>query len=440
MSNQRQKDLLSTLMNQLWRLVSGPLLLLLIPFYLLPEQQGYWFLFGSISALSSLADLGFTNIVLQFSAHEYAFLHFNEKNLLAGDEVHLKRLGSFFRFIVKWFSVLCGIAFPVIYIVGFVFFVRDGVSSTYWFPWTLYSFGAMLIFFCNGILSFIEGLDKIARIQKVRFVVSIINTGIVFVVLLIGWNIYALALGMLINASLAFILVFFSFGRMLKELFVVSRNFSYNWKEEIIPLFTKYAIGSICGYSVFQIYTPVMHYFHGPVYSGKVGITISLVLSLLNISSIWIYTVTPKINILISKKMWPDLDLLFRKRVWLSLGTYISGILVLFIFLYYFKEFWIIPKILTRFLPIESVICLFVGYFFQLIINSMAVYLRGHKQEPLMGQAILQSAWIVPVTILAGKYFPLGWIFIGFLASYVFIFPINLMIFFKNRKNWHLPI
>jgi hypothetical protein len=59
--NQQRKDLFFTLINQLWRLISGPVTMLLIPLFLSPEQQGYWYIFGSISALSVFADLGFSN-------------------------------------------------------------------------------------------------------------------------------------------------------------------------------------------------------------------------------------------------------------------------------------------------------------------------------------------------------------------------------------------
>ena len=60
------KDLLYTLLNQLWRIISGPLILLFIPLYLTPMEQGYWYTFISIGALGLFADLGFSNIVLIF--------------------------------------------------------------------------------------------------------------------------------------------------------------------------------------------------------------------------------------------------------------------------------------------------------------------------------------------------------------------------------------
>jgi len=412
-------------------------MLLFIPLFLRPEQQGYWYLFGSISMLSVLVDLGFSSIVLQFSAHEYAFLYFTDKSLLAGDELHLKRLGSLFRFVIRRILFLCIIAYPVIFVVGLAFFIRDGVLNVYWVPWSLYSFGAMISFFCNFILSFIEGMDKITPIQKIRFIALFVSTVIVPVSLFFGLNIYALAFGILINALVFLFLIVYRFKPVLKELLDISSGFSYNWKNEINPLLTKYIIGGVFAYFVFQIYIPIVHYFHGPVYSGKVGITLALVLALVDISSIWIYTVVPKINMLVSKKIWPELDMLFKKRMMFSLGTYILGIMAMSAAIYILRNIWIFPKIFERFLPFKVILVLFGCYFFQQIINNLAVYLRAHKQEPLMGQAIFAFFWVVPTTILAGKYLPPDWIFLGFLSSYVSLMPINLFIFFKCRKQWH---
>jgi hypothetical protein len=94
------KDLINTAINQLYRLISGPLMLLFIPLYLTQIEQGYWYTFTSVAALAVFADLGFSNIILQFAAHEFAFLKFNSDETISGDEIHLRKLADFFRFSV----------------------------------------------------------------------------------------------------------------------------------------------------------------------------------------------------------------------------------------------------------------------------------------------------------------------------------------------------
>lgn len=98
------RDVTHTALNQLYRLISGPLMLICIPLFLSAEEQGYWYTFTSVAALSIFADLGFTTIVLQFAAHEFAFLHYDENQKIDGDEFHLHKLADFFRFCMKWVS------------------------------------------------------------------------------------------------------------------------------------------------------------------------------------------------------------------------------------------------------------------------------------------------------------------------------------------------
>ena len=113
--------MINTAINQLYRLVSGPLMLLFIPLYLTQEEQGYWYTFSSVAALAVFADLGFSHIILQFSAYEFAFLKFNNNAIACGDEIHLRKLADFFRFSVKYMFRMIGIVFPIIIFGGFYF-------------------------------------------------------------------------------------------------------------------------------------------------------------------------------------------------------------------------------------------------------------------------------------------------------------------------------
>jgi hypothetical protein len=242
---------------------------------------------------------------------------------------------------------------------------------------------------------------------------------------------------MLLSASSIFISIFGSFRKILLQLLNVSKGFVYNWKKEIIPLFVKYAFSFSSGYFIFQIYTPLMHYFHGPVYSGKVGITLALVMAIFSMSNIWMYTITPKMNMFVSQKLWNNLDSLFKKRLLLSLGTYLFISIVLFLFLVLFGKMWIIPKITARFLPVTSVIILLVCYFLQVIINSWALYLRGHKQEPYMVPSVVSAVWIAITTYFAGRFMSPVWFFLGFLTSYIWGTPVDYIIYKRCRIKWH---
>lgn len=75
-------DFRNTAINQLWRLLSGPALLILVPLYLSSEAQGYWYTFISMAALAVFADMGFSAVLLLFASHEFAHLKFNNQKEL----------------------------------------------------------------------------------------------------------------------------------------------------------------------------------------------------------------------------------------------------------------------------------------------------------------------------------------------------------------------
>ena len=433
---EKYKDILSTFINLAWRLISGPLSLLLIPLYLSPVQQGYWYLFGSIAAMSTFADLGFSNIILQFSAHEFAFLSI-KKRVLVGEEKYIQKLGSFFRFVIKWLSFMCSIAYPVIFLVGIFFFHRDSVLNVYLIPWVIYSLGSLINFFSNSVLSFIEGLNQIDKIQRSRFIVAVINTFVIVIGLMCKCNIYALAFAMILSSSFMFVTIFVTFGKIIKQLWRESKDFFYPWRKEILPLFKKYVLSFASGYFLFQIYTPLMHYFHGPVLGGKVGITMSLVTAMFSFSNIWIYTITPKINMLIEQKSWDVLDKLFYKRLLLSLFSYILICICFALFVVIFGKYRLIAKVLERFLPYKAMVFLIVSYFLQLVVNAWAVYLRGHKQEPFWWTSIISAIWVFLITLFAGKFLSPVLFFIGLLSSYGWGIPLSYYIFYRDRKKWH---
>ena len=436
-NNQNAKDIFATLINQMWRLVSGPIVMLLIPLFLTETQQGNWYLFTSLSALSIFAALGFSNIILQFSAHEFAFLSFSKNGLLAGDNTHLNKLASFFKFTIKWIATIGSVVFPIIYSIGIVYFVRDGVLAIYLLPWTIYAIGSLVNFFNTSILSFIEGLNKIEEIQKIRFVVSVVNTCVVAIVLVLHGNIFALALGIFISACVIFISLFGKFRRFLSQLLIIAKTYTYPWRKEVMPLFIKYALSFSSGYFIFQIYTPLMHFFHGPVLSGKVGISLTLILAIFNMANIWIYTITPQLNMLVSTKNWSVLDTLFVKRLLFALGTYIIIGIGVVLFIWLFGRVWIVPKVIGRFLSVIPMSILYICYFIQLFVNALALYLRGHKQEPYMVLSIISAVWIACTTFIIGKLLPADFFFCGFLSMQILGSPIAYLIFKRCKRNWH---
>lgn len=435
----QNKDLFTTVITQLWRLVSGPFTLILIPLYLTEQIQGYWFLYLSLATLTVLADLGFSNIILQFSAHEFAFLSFNEKGTLIGAKKNLKKIGSLFRFSIKWISIVCCTVFPIMYIIGLWFLKRDGVLDRFILSWTIFSVASVINFFSYSLMSFIEGMNRIYTIQIFKLFITITNTVILILILLLGGNIYALVLSSFISGLLSLLALGFKFFKLFKQILHLSNNYAYPWKNEILPLFTKYALSFASGYFIFSIFVPVMQYYRGPVDAGKIGISITLVTAIFSLSNIWIYTITPQMNILVSQNEKSLLDSLFSKRLTYAAITYLGISLIFILANSLLKNYWIFPRIFSRFLSLQGILILMLCYFFQLLINSWATYIRAFKKEIYIIPSIALAVWVSLSTILAAIHLNSENYFIGFLSSYIWWLPVAYIIFlkFKTKINAH---
>jgi hypothetical protein len=430
-------DVINTAFNQMWRIVSGPVSLLLIPLFITPEIQGFWYTFGSISALSIFADLGFTTIVCQFAAHEFAFLSFNGEGNVDGNNEYIDRLSSLFRFVIRWTLLVVVVIFPIIFIVGFLLFMQKADIAIWIVPWTLYLVGSALAFI-NGVLaSFLQGCDQVANVQKIGLKIAITNTLAMFFCLILHFGLYAIAISVLISNIIYSIFLIKKYQTFLIALFKKNEK-NTSWKKSIFGLLWKYALSWSSGYFIFQIYTPFMFQFHGAIEAGKVGITISLVTAIFSISNTWFTANTPYMNILVAKREWKLLDKEYNKNLVLTIGTYVLGIGFLLIIVYCLRGHWLLfDKLTERFLGLIPIIMLCCGWFFQIIINGIAVYLRAHKKEPLVVVSMANGVFIVITTYLCAHFLSTQWFFSGFVVSYIFILPWVLKIQKNSKKVWH---
>ena len=429
------KDLINTTINQLWRIVSGPVLMILIPLFVTPEVQGFWYTFGSISALSVFADLGFTTIVCQFAAHEFAFLAFSDEFNISGPAQYRERLSSLFRFILKWTFLVVGVVFPLIFVVGYFLFIQKATGSIWLLPWLLYSIGAAFSFINGVIASFVQGCGQVANVQKIGLRQGICNTIVVLLCLILHFNLYALALGILLSNSIYALSLLLKyrifFSNLLKQ-----PKIKNNWGRDILGLLWKYAISWSSGYFIFQIYTPLMFQFHGPVEAGKVGITISLVSAIFNISNTWFTANTPKMNMYAAKKEWSLLDKEFHTNLLLTVATYIMGISLLAALIMALHGRWsFFDNLTVRFLGIIPIATLSCCWFCQIFVSGMAIYLRAHMQEPYVSLSFLNGLFILISTYLCSRYLPSYCLFIGFLLSFTFVLPWAYSIYKKKKTS-----
>lgn len=427
------KDALFTQLHQLFRGISGIITLVMIPLFLTKEQQGYWFTMTSLAALAMLAELGFFQITLQFAAHEFAHLTL-ENDKVAGSEEYRKRLASLFVFCTKWALVAAAIAFPIILVAGFIFLSQNETGTTWELPWVVYVAGSGVTFFGSALLYFLEGCNLVAAIQRLRLTIAAATMLIMWLGLVFRFGLYALSLSMLVGALYGIWAVWQRHGRLFRNFIVESRTANYPWGKHILGLLWRYALSWASGYFIFQIYPPLAFQFSGPVEAGKVGLSITLWMGISAVSNSWIYAVTPRLNMLVSRHDWKALDSLFWRNLALSTGTFLAGAVVVLSLSYFTQGHY---SITSRFSDPLSMLFLAIIWLLQIFVNGLATYLRAHKQEPLVLPSVLSAIYITLSTIACAKYLDHKYFFLGWISNCVWAVPCILYIFLTKRGAWH---
>lgn len=428
----RGNDFRQTAKNQLWRLISGPLILVFIPLYLTPEAQGYWYAFMSLGALVVFADLGFTTILLQFSAHEFSRLDFGEKNILIGSRHSLERISTLFRFALKWALLVSAMVTPIILLAGFLI-LEDKKTDIEWMPsWAIYSVCSVIVFLNGVVLSFLEGCNSVGEIHRIRFRIGVITSTTMILLLFFGAELYALAVSLAIGAITGTVNIVYRYRNLLAQLLSLGKRAKHQWNREIFPLLGRYAITFISGYATFSLFTVVAFKFYGVIEAGKVGFSIAICTAIFGIANIWITIIVPKINMFVANKNYASLDYTFKKHLSAAVITYVLGIMTLFTVVIFLKD--LLP-IADRLVSIFSLAAIALVWLIQIIINACAVYLRAHKSEPLMITSVVGAIFVTISTFLTSLYLPFEYFFIGFLATAFLMLPWILKIFFQYRTT-----
>ena len=108
----------------------------MIIIYLSPEQQGLWYTFGSLAALSGLAELGFTLLISQLVSHEFSSLGL-KSGYVIGKKHARDKLFSLIKFSLKMYFYIIPAA-CIILTVGGTYILIDQPPEIR-FAWIIFS-------------------------------------------------------------------------------------------------------------------------------------------------------------------------------------------------------------------------------------------------------------------------------------------------------------
>ncbi len=221
-----------------------------------------------------------------------------------------------------------------------------------------------------------------------------------------------------------------------KPFFFLPNGPRIDWKTEILPMQWRLALGGIFSYFLFQTFNPVMFHYHGAVVAGQTGMTMSLASTVLGIAMNWLTPKAPRFGILIARKEYAALDNLWWRTTRASLTVAAAGALAAWLVIYGLNL--LNMPLAKRLLPPLPAGMFLVAIIFMSVGYCETVYLRAHKQEPLMTLSLVTSLLMgLMVWGLGSRFGP-----VGAAASYLTVaggisLPWETAIWFRCRTKWH---
>lgn len=418
---------------------AGIFTILFISIYLSKEEQGFYYTFGSIVALQVFFELGLTNILTQFIAHENAHIIWDGERISSGDQLHISRLAHLLQFTQKWYLIV-SISFLLLILSGGIWFFQKYSPTAdlhLWFiPWILVTTAASANLFLTPILAILSGVNRVKETSRIVFYQQLIMPLAIWLTMIAGGGLYVVGIGYWCSFVVGVVMIRYSkLWRILREINSIEISDSVSYKTEIFPYQWKIALSWASGYFVFQLFNPVLFATSGAVVAGQMGMTLAAVNGIASFSSSWISTKVPTFSGLIALRDYVKLDQLFNVTM-KQLGVICSIMLLLFWVVIATLRYWDVP-LAFRFLDLLPIAFLEIAILANQYGNGWATYLRCHKQEPLLVNSIVGAVTCGLSTLFLGKYFGALGMTCGYAILRVALTCWNYQVYKQKKSKWH---
>jgi hypothetical protein len=430
-----------TVLARGWSALAGVVTVLLIAHFLTPSEQGYYYTFFSLVALQVVFELGFAFVITQMAAHERAHLSLTEEGLVKGDERAHSRLASVLQTSVRWYTVVAVLMLATVLPAGLHFFgthVQHGLTAGWRMPWISLVVASAITFQLDPVCAFFEGCGFVSNIAQMRFVQAAVGSILAWSAMLTHHGLFSPAMLILGNAIVQ--IGYLSrphFRRLLVGLIKRSvAEHSVSWRHEIWPFQWRIAVTWLASYFTLQLVNPILFLFRGPVAAGRMGMSLSIANSIGTVGLAWMSTKAAPFGNLIARGETSALDSLFFRTLRQSLVLLSTACAGFFFCLLIADRF--LPRLAARVLPNWAFALLLVTTLLNHIFFSEALYLRAHKREPLLVQAVVIAVLMAISTYISARFWGASGITVGyFLFAGLLAAGLGTRTFLEKRREWY---
>jgi hypothetical protein len=384
--------------------LGGGLTLIFISLGLDATQQGYYYTFGSLLALQVFFELGLNQIVVQLVSHEVAHLDLQTSGMSDPQGLHWQRLIGLVMLLHRWygvaalaFAVLCGAA-------GAAFLQqRDAMAALQWLPtWCVLVLSTAANLWLSPHLAVLEGCGKVGQVARLRMWQSMAGYGLLWLGLVLGVGLWV-AVALPLSAALCTWLGLrrSAMWRRLNRGGTADAVARVSWRREIFPLQWRMGLSWMSGYLIFHLFTPLVFAAHGAVEAGRLGMALAVFSSISTVGMSWVNAKTPDFTRYIARSERTELNALFARLLWRStLLIAVLSLLVVAVVSWagYVGWGWVHRLAEPRVLWMLAGATVLNG-----VIFAMALYMRAHREEPMLWQSLGTGVLVAVLNVLLAE-------------------------------------
>lgn len=429
---------MAILATRVWHLFSGIVTVSLITWRLNPETQGFYYVFASYLALQSFVELGLPGIFVVLASHEWAALSLGEDRSPAGDSRALSRLASLVKFGDRYFGAWALVFAAGLGAVGWALIDSNGPPSHPVVSWRAPWLAAVAVVATSLVyvprLAILEGCQQVAQVHSMRLVQGIASSVASWTGLLLGAELWVIAILHTVRLIGEATLVHGRYGRFFGRLRVAGGGEQISWSEEIWPLQWRLIPQTIGAYFCTSFFTIVVDRFHGKAAAARMGLTWTIASALQTSSLAWLQARTPDLGGLIARGERTLLHSRFRQTVLLTMSFYLLGGAAFLAVLQAFElAGW---RVANRFLTTRTTLWLLIALGGVVLSMCLHVFVRLHKRDPFLIPNTFSSTLTAVLIYALGRSSGAAGAIGGYAVwTWLFTVPMSVWIFVRLVKE-----
>ncbi len=416
-------------MENVSAIVIGAFTALLVATRFSSVVQGYYYSFTGLAIVPTVVEFGLGQALIQFASHEKSRFKLDKNGNLVGEWEALSRLASLGRIGARWYGLGAPVITLLLVAIGYIFFGSTAEYQVAWRgPWISLCVMSGLNYSILPAFYLLQGCNEVAEFWYYRLILRIFGGVVAWVVILLGGGLWCLPALMLCTFVWSIWFLVRHYRSFVAALMAPPKSVRFNWRADLWPLQRLIAVTWSSDYLAGALLVPVLFRVCGPIIAGQMGLTRTMALIVIALSTSWVTTKAPGFGILAAQRKLAELKALFRKSIAMSILTAVTGATAAWTLTYYLHSSG--RPLAHRLLPSGATALFMSAAVLECVLADLVLYLRAQKREPLAaGYAVCRPLAIVFSALFAARFGGLGAALGYFVAVGVLQFPWSIFVF-----------